>query len=81
MISNRCHGLNLLNHLKQKYEYKLEFEQIINKYHTNRDDWIVKFEFNNKVYEVIGKSKKISLEKIMDTALEDIYSIIKVKYI
>jgi hypothetical protein len=79
MISNRCQGLNLLNHLKQKYEYKLDYEEIISKYHKNRDDWIVKLEFNNKVYEVIGKSKKIALEKIMDTAIDDIYSVIKVK--
>ena len=79
MISNRCQGLNLLNHLKQKYEYKLEYELLTGKFNINRDDWIAKFEFNNKVYEVIGKSKKVSLEKIMDTAIDDIYSVIKVK--
>lgn len=79
MISNRCQGLNLLNHLKQKYEYKVEFEEILNKFHKNRDEWIVKFEFNNKVYEVIGKSKKIALEKIMITAIEDIYSFINIE--
>ena len=79
MISNRCQGLYLLNHLKQKYEYKVEFEEILNKFHKNRDEWIVKFEFNNKVYEVIGKSKKIALEKIMITAIEDIYSFINIE--
>jgi len=79
MISNRCQGLNLLNHLKQKYEYKLEYELINGEYNINRGDWIAKFEFNNKVYEVIGKSKKIALEKIMESSNEDIYNFIKVK--
>ena len=79
MISNRCRGLNLLNHLKQKHEYKLDYEQIIGEFNINRGDWIVKFEFNNKVYEVIGKSKKKALEKILDTAIEDINSIINLK--
>ena len=79
MISNRCQGLNLFNHLKQKYEYKLEYELIKGEYNINRGDWIAKFEFNNKVYEVIGKSKKIALEKIMESSNEDIYNFIKVK--
>jgi len=79
MISNRCQGLNLLNHLKQKYEYKLEYELINGEYNINRGDWIAKFEFNNKVYEVIGNSKRIALEKIMDTVTDDIYNFIKVK--
>jgi hypothetical protein len=79
MISNRCQGLNLLNHLKQKYEYKLEYELINGEYNINRGNWIAKFEFNNKVYEVIATSKKIALEKIMNTATYDIYSVMKIK--
>ena len=78
MISNRCQGLNLLNHLKQKYEYKLDYELITEEFNINRYKWIAKLEFNNKVYEVIATSKKIALEKIMNTATEDIYAFIKV---
>ena len=79
MISKRATGINLLNHLKQKYDYKLEYEKIDDKYNKHHQHWITKFEFNNKVYEVICRTKRKVIEKILEEALEDIYSIIKVK--
>lgn len=77
MISSRCRGMNLLNHLKQKYDCKVECEQIIDTQSCHHYEWLVKLEFNNRVYEVIGKSKKLAIEKILDSAYEDISKVIK----
>ena len=76
MISSRCRGLNLLNHLKQKYDCKVEYEQIKDSKSCHYYEWLVKVEFNNRVYEVISKQKKGGLIKIMDSALEDIHNVI-----
>ena len=43
MISSRCKGMNLLNHLKQKYDCKVEYEQIIDKYSCHNYEWLIKF--------------------------------------
>ena len=79
MISKRCTGLNLLNHIKQKYDYKIDYKHILDNESEHHAQWLVTFEFNNRVYEVIGKSKKDGVEKILETAREDIYQVIKVK--
>ena len=76
MISSRCKGMNLLNHLKQKYDCKVEYEQIIDKYSCHNYEWLIKFEFNNRVYEVISKQKKDGLIKILDSASDDIHKVI-----
>ena len=79
MISKRCQGANLFNHLKQKFDCSINYEQIIDSDSVNNQYWIATLTFNNKVYEVMGKSKKDSLNKIMENASEDIYKIVKVK--
>ena len=79
MISKRCTGLNLLNHIKQKYDYKINYQQIMDIYSEHHAQWLVTFEFNNRVYEVIGKSKKEGVEKILERANEEIYQVINVK--
>ena len=76
MISSRCKGLNLLNHLNQKYDCKVEYEQIIDTFSCHHYEWLVKFEFNNRVYEVIHNKKKEGLIKILDIASDDIYKVI-----
>jgi hypothetical protein len=76
MISKRCQGLNLLNHLKQKYECDISFELIKDRYN---EFWLTKFEFNNKIYEVTTNSKKEGIKKIMDVAYEDIQKNIEIK--
>ena len=72
MITKRCQGLNLLNHLKQKYECDISFELITDKNNNHYDEWFTKFEFNNKIYEVISNTKKEGIKKIMDVAYNDI---------
>ena len=79
MISKRCQGANLFNHLKQKYDCSINYEQILDSNSPNNQFWIATMTFNDKVYEVLGKSKKDSLNKIMETAEEDIYKVIQVK--
>ena len=76
MISKRCQGLNLINHLKQKYECDISFELIKDRYN---EKWLTKFEFNNKIYEVTTNSKKEGIKKIMDVAYEDIQKNIVIK--
>jgi hypothetical protein len=76
MISNRCQGANLFNHLKQKYDCSINYEPIKD---TSNKFWLTTLTFNNKVYEVIGQCKKDTLNKIMETAREDIYKVIQVK--
>ena len=76
MISKRCQGLNLINHLKQKYECDISFELIKDRYNEN---WLTKFEFKNKIYEVFTNSKKEGIKKIMDVAYEDIQKNIEIK--
>nr|QDY52147.1 hypothetical protein 4_27 [Mimiviridae sp. ChoanoV1] len=76
MISKRCQGLNLINHLKQKYECDISFELIKDRYN---EFWLTKFEFNNKIYEVFTNSKKEGIKKIMDVAYEDIQKNIEIK--
>lgn len=79
MISKRCQGANLFNHLKQKYNCSVSYEQINDSNSLNNQYWVATLTFNDKVYEVMGKSKKDSLNKIMETASVDIYKFIKVK--
>ena len=79
MISKRCKGANLFNHIKQKFQCSINYEQIVDSTSINNQFWIATLTFNDKVYEVMGKSKKDSLNKIMETACEDIYKIIKVR--
>lgn len=79
MISKRCSGENLLNHIKQKkYDYNINFRQIDDKESVNHYHWIVSFEFNNKAYEVITLSKKMGVKKIMEFASEDIYNFLNI---
>ena len=75
MISKRCQGLNLLNHLKQKYECNISSELITDRYNQK---WLTKFEFNNKIYEIITISKKEGIIKIIDVAYEDIQKNIEI---
>lgn len=79
MISKRCKGANLFNHIKQKFQCSINYEQIVDSTSINNQFWIATLTFNDKVYEVMGKSKKDSLNKIMETASVDIYKFIKVK--
>ena len=79
MISKRCQGANLFNHINQKFKCSVTYEQIIDSNSDNNQYWVATLTFNDKVYEVMGKSKKDSLNKIMETAREDIYKVIKVK--
>ena len=79
MISKRCTGFNLLNHIKQKYDYKINYRQIMNIYSEHHTKWLVTFEFNNRVYEVIRKTKKEGVEKILESAYVDIYQVINIK--
>ena len=67
MISKRCQGANLFNHLKQKFDCSINYEQIIDSDSVNNQYWVATLTFNNKVYEV------------MENASEDIYKIVKVK--
>tara|TARA_Y200000002_G_scaffold240881_1_gene199132 strand:- start:580 stop:822 length:243 start_codon:yes stop_codon:yes gene_type:complete len=79
MISKRCRGLNLLNHIKQKYDYEISYEFINDNNSPHHSQWLVKFQFNNKMYEVISSSKNSGIEKILDDSIEDIYKVIRVK--
>ena len=79
MISKRCQGANLFNHIKQKFKCSVTYEQIIDSNSDNNQYWVATLTFKDKVYEVMGKSKKDSLNKIMETAREDIYKVIRVK--
>jgi hypothetical protein len=79
MISKRCEGANLFNYIKQKYDCSINYQQIRDSNSPNNQYWLTTITLNNKVYEVIGKSKKDSLNKIMETAKEDIYKVIQVK--
>lgn len=51
MISERCRGSNLINHLKQRnIEYSIQFSQIMNKSAKNHYHWQGKFTFNGETF-------------------------------
>lgn len=79
MISKRCRGLNLLNHIKQKYDCNVSYDFINDNNSPHHSQWQVKFQFNNKVYEVISNSKNEGIEKILEDSIDDIYKVINVK--
>ena len=79
MISKRCQGLNLLNHLKQKYDCNIQFELITDNNHTHFQKWLTRFEFKGKMYESVGNSKKEAINKIMEVAYDDIEKNIRIK--
>lgn len=73
MISQRCQGLNLLNHLKQKnIKYEVIYNQILLR-NENYKKWQVIFIFNNKKYNIITDKKQDGLELILNNCNNKIH--------
>lgn len=78
MISKRCQGRNLLNHLNQKnVEYDLNFEQIMDKNSNEYCHWKCTFTFNGKIYSVVDQKKNNSVEVLFNEAEEEIFNYLK----
>lgn len=78
MVSKRCQGLNLLNHLKQR---NIKYEVIYNEILLRNEDykrWKVIFIFNNKKYNVITDRKQEGLELILNNCNDEIHNYLNV---
>ena len=78
MVSKRCQGLNLLNHIKQK---NIKYEVIYNEILLRNEDykrWKVIFIFNNKKYNVITDRKQEGLELILNNCNDEIHNYLNV---
>ena len=78
MISERCRGSNLINHLKQmNIEHSVEFTQILDKSAANHYYWQGKFKFNGETFEGEYRSIK-GLKKILfDENSDYIHQVLK----
>jgi len=67
MISKRCTNFNLLNHIRQKnIKYTIDIVFCRDRYNENYLNWTTTFNLKGKKYQGIGKTKKKSIEKIME---------------
>ena len=78
MVSDKCKGRNLLNHLRQKnIEYNLSFEQILDKTSSYYYHWKCDFTFDGKTYSAVDKSKNLAVDNLLEGAESQIYSHLK----
>ena len=78
MISKRCQGRNLLNHLNKKnVEYDLNFEQIMEKSSPEYYHWKCTFTFDGKTYSIVNQKKNNAVEFLLNEAEDAIFNYLR----
>ena len=78
MVSYRCTGNNLLNHMKQtsiKHEITMDFCK--DRHDPNYLKWVGELVFQDKTYKAVGRSQKICITKVFEPANEVILNFIR----
>ena len=77
MVSNRCKGTNLLNHIRQKnIEHSINYEFCRERYSINYLKWIATFTINGKNYTGIGRNKFDAGTRALTDAETEVYGVI-----
>ena len=80
MVSSRCKGNNLLNHIKQKnIEHSISYDVCRDRYSVNYLKWIATFEIQGNKFTGVGRNKLQAIDRVLDESEDVIYNIINVR--
>ena len=80
MVSSRCKGNNLLNHIRQKnLEHTLNIEFCSEKGNPNYLRWVTTFEINNQRFIGTGRNKFDAVNNVLLEAENLIYNTLSIR--
>ena len=80
MVSSRCKGNNLLNHIRQKnVEHTLSIEFCSQNGNPNYLKWVATFEINNQRFTGAGRNKFDAVNNVLLEAEDLVYNTLSIR--